>query len=177
MADQTSSKVRQRVLGLSQSSFNVAKNMFHDVTLDRYTGDPFKSLKKFHYQYDHVVAYMILQKAWFQDAVGILSSWDKCLNAGGHLHIMATDFEWLREVFMGTDPVPHVQNHIYGWGKEEPHHSIYSVADLRRISEMAGLTVVAANTQFYSVNADGVDLSAGMVYVSCRKRHPEDWKE
>jgi predicted SAM-dependent methyltransferase len=100
--------------------------------------------------FDIITAGFVLGEVEADQVVDTIRHWSELLNVGGQLHVMVPSAEWAAREILGGRVEAHVLMHLYG-STDRPRRCCFTLAALRDIFAMAGLQVIYASTDRYSI--------------------------
>jgi hypothetical protein len=111
--------------------------------------------------YDLLVAFNILPRISYRDAMESIKGWLTALKSGGEMLILFPSLEWAaNQILFAEKPSPALQPHLWGTQRnnQEVHLAGYTLLQARDIFQTVGLKVTHTSTAIYDIGGHEAEL-------------------
>lgn len=129
--------------------------------------------------FGHIMSLHSLQRVPRNDSMSYLVKMRQVVEAGGMLHLAVPSLEWACRHILTDKPSPAVFVHMYGpqSGPDDYFLSGWTMRLLRRTLAQAGWKVQEARREEYTIQINGVDVTADQHYLEAVPADTRDESE
>jgi hypothetical protein len=147
----------KRVLAIGDGAAQIAKQLYPAASIDTAAMRPNGKYKRV--SYDALLAYHILPKLSYLDARKALTEWVGYLRPEGEIQLYVPSLEWAAEQVLSDKPSPALAIHLFGNQRNKDFFiSGYTMRDLRKMCENAGIAVTQAVSGEYTLGEEVCEL-------------------